>query len=131
MAKRRKPRPTGPPPARSPKMERVAAGTERPKASGPRGPEPRPPSIKGVLVRAVVIAAIYGLFLLVVLREKPLTSLVVTLFGFALMVPLGMMFDRMRYRSQMKRWRERGGVPAPAKATRAHEQPAAPDADDA
>ncbi len=131
MAKRRKPRPTGPPPARSPKMERVASGTERPKASGPRGPEPRPPSFKGVLLRAVVIAAFYGLFLLVVLKEKPATTLLVALFGFALMVPLGMLFDRMRYRSQMRRWNQRSGVAAPSTTTRAKEQPAAPDADDA
>ncbi|MCB0880873.1 MAG: hypothetical protein KDC33_01465 [Thermoleophilia bacterium] len=127
MAKRRKPRPTGPPPAKSPKLQRIAEGTEQPRTVRRAGDEPRPPSMRGVVVRAVVIAVIYALFLMVALKEDPAVAGLVGLFGFALMIPLGMLLDRMRYRSQLKRWRQQRGIPEPTRAAR---EPAAGAADD-
>jgi hypothetical protein len=55
-------------------------------------------------VRAGIIAGLYYIFLIVLLREDALTALIISAIGFALMVPLGFLFDRLRYRSQMKRW---------------------------
>ncbi len=128
MAKRRKPRPTGPPPSKSPKMQRIAEGTEKPRAAARTGGERRPPTMRGVLVRAVVISVIYTLLLMLVFRESPVVSALVGLFGFALMVPLGMLLDRMRYRSQMKRWRRQRGIPEPARAPRGGDDAPAEDA---
>ena len=61
IAKRRKPRPTGPPPARSPKIEREA--TQESKTGPKRKPgEPIPPSPQGVLkrVRSSIRKAVPG-----------------------------------------------------------------------
>ncbi len=113
MAKRRKPRPTGPPPAKSPKMQRISEGAEAPKETRLRAGEPRPPAFRGVLVRAFVISIAYGALLAFVLKEKPVIAAAVALFGFCLMIPLGMLMDRMRYRAQMKRWRRARGIPEP------------------
>lgn len=108
-------------------MERIAQGTEPAKEDRPRPGEPRPPSFQGVLVRALVIALLYGAFLAFAMRERPLVAAVVALFGFALMIPLGLLLDRFRYRAQMKRWRAQNGIPEPVKVPRAKDVPAAGD----
>jgi hypothetical protein len=64
--------------------------------------------VRSILVRAGIIAGLYYVFLLVLLREDALTALIISAIGFALMVPLGLLFDRLRYRSQMKRWQRSG-----------------------
>jgi hypothetical protein len=95
-------------------MQRVASGEQpaRSASRSRRGPvKPEPPSFKGLLVRAAIIAAIYFAFLVMILDESLETAGVVAVFGFALMIPLGMLLDRLRYRIQLRRWEQ---VYAPA-----------------
>jgi hypothetical protein len=103
IAKRRKNRRTGPPPARSPKAEREAheSVTKGPK----RKPgEPIPPSPQGVLKRAGFIAAGYVLVLILILKLNTVLAIGVGVLGFGIMVPMGLLIERWRYRSQMRKW---------------------------
>jgi hypothetical protein len=103
IAKRRKPRPTGPPPAHSPKRERDASD---PAKTGPKrkSGEPVPPAAAGVLKRAGFIAAGYSLVLIFILHLGVALGVAIGLLGFAIMVPMGLLIDRWRYRSQMRKW---------------------------
>lgn len=67
------------------------------------------PSFKGVLVRAGIIAAVYYLFLVFLLRTEPAVAIVIAALGFALMLPIGWFIDRRRYRTQLRKWEERRG----------------------
>jgi hypothetical protein len=69
--------------------------------------EPLPPSFKGVLVRAAIVAAIFYPYLIYVVDESPGAAFAVTAIAFALMIPLGLWLDRFRYKRQMRRWEER------------------------
>lgn len=69
-----------------------------------------PPSFRGLLVRAAVIAGIYFVFLVLILGEEPVLAAIIGAFGFALMIPLGMLLDRFRYRTQLKRWQQAHGI---------------------
>ncbi len=103
IAKRRKQRPTGPPPARSPKIEREA--TEQTKTGPKRKPgEPIPPSPQGVFKRAGLIAAGYVLVLIFLLHLNPIFAIGVGVFGFGVMVAMGLLIERWRYRSQLRKW---------------------------
>ncbi|MGD9694888.1 MAG: hypothetical protein AB7V42_04405 [Thermoleophilia bacterium] len=118
MATRRKPRKgVGPPPAHSPKRaaEAGAASARGAKAAPPkRKPgEPVPASFKGVAIRALIVAALFYPYLIYIAGEDPGTAFVVTLVAFVLMLPLGMAFDRFRYKRQMKRWEERRAAARP------------------
>lgn len=90
----------------SPKLQRIAEGRETPRPAGgrPRPGQPTPPSFKGVLIRAAIIAALYYIFLILLLKESPATALAISGVGLALMIPVGLLLDRARYRMQMKRW---------------------------
>lgn len=91
----------------SPKLQRIAEGRQpaRTATSGrPRNGQPTPPSFKGVLIRAAIIAALYYIFLILLLKEDPGTALAISGVGLALMIPVGLLLDRARYRMQMKRW---------------------------
>jgi len=103
IAKRRKQRPTGPPPAHSPKRERDA---ESPTPKGPkRKPgEPVRPDAGGVLKRAGLIAAGYTLVLIFLLHTGVVVGIAIGLLGFAIMVPMGLLIDRWRYKRQMRTW---------------------------
>ncbi|HWH15690.1 MAG TPA: hypothetical protein VNT51_13170 [Miltoncostaeaceae bacterium] len=120
IAKRRKRRPAGPPPSRSPKRDRVATGGAPAKAArAPRrqAGEPVPSSFRGVLIRAALIAAVYYLFLVLALRTDPGGAALISGLGFLLMIPLGLLLDRVRYRMQLRRWQQaRGGGAAPRRA---------------
>ena len=103
IAKRRKPRPTGPPPARSPKADRDA--TEAAKSGPKRKPgEPVPPSPQSVLKRGGFIAAGYVLVLIFLLHVNTILAIGIGIIGFGLMVAMGLMVERWRYRSQMRKW---------------------------
>ncbi|MFN8122852.1 MAG: hypothetical protein U0237_10540 [Thermoleophilia bacterium] len=68
------------------------------------------PSFKGILVRAGIIAAVYYLFLVFLLRTDPAVAIIVAGVGFALMLPIGWYIDKRRYRTQMRKWNAaRGG----------------------
>jgi hypothetical protein len=103
IAKRRKPRPTGPPPAPSPKRERDAetAVTKGPKL---KPGEPAKPAPGGVLKRAGFISAAYVLVLIFILHISIPLGVAIGFLGFAVMVPMGLLIDRWRYRSQMRKW---------------------------
>ena len=66
-----------------------------------------PPSFRSVTIRAAIIAAVYYLFLVLLLRTDAGVALFVALFGFLLMLPLGYLIDRWRYRSQLRKWEAR------------------------
>ena len=114
MAKQRKKRKgVGPPPV---VVKKPAADAEArsPSNTVKRKPgEPLPASIRGVLLRAGIVAAIFYPYLIYVADEATLPALALTAIAFALMVPLGLMLDRMRYRRQMKRWEEKRARPRP------------------
>lgn len=106
-AKRKKRKGVGPPPASSPRREAIAAGTTKVKPTTGASREPAPASPKGVLVRAGLVAAIFYPYLIFFAGESPLTSAIVAVLAFALMVPLGLFFDRLRYNRQMRRYMEK------------------------
>lgn len=103
IAKRRKPRPTGPPPAHSPKAIRDA---EKPAPKGPKlkPGEPARPDPAGVLKRAGFIAAGYTLVLIFLLKTGVVLGIAIGLLGFAIMVPMGLLLERWRYKRQLRKW---------------------------
>lgn len=114
MAKRKRRKSAGPPPV--PVSKKAAENPEGASATATvkRKPgEPLPASFRGVLIRAGIVAAIFYPYLVYVIDENPWTALGLTGIAFALMVPLGLFLDRLRYRRQMKRWEERRSRPRP------------------
>ena len=111
MAKRRKRRRpnAGPQPVKNPRAE--LREDERPKKKGAaarRGPaEPRPVSYRGILIRAAVVAALFYPYLIYIGSEPPEVAILWTVIAFAIMVPLGIAMDHMRYRIQRKRYEQR------------------------
>ena len=61
------------------------------------------------MVRAGVIAAVYYLFLVLLLKTEPGVAVLIAVLGFALMLPIGWFIDRRRYRTQLRRWEARRG----------------------
>ena len=114
MAKRKRRKAAGPPPSHSPRREALAAtgstGEARPKR---RPGEPVPSSLRGVAIRAGIVAAIFYPYLIYVVGETPGVAAVVSVVAFGLMIPLGLLLDRFRYRRQLRRYEERraGGSP--------------------
>lgn len=113
MAKRKRRRPkAGPPPApqrRTP--EQAEASDER---RGRRQGAPDPPSFRSVLIRALLVLALFLVYLLLIAREDAQTSILIAAIAFALMIPLGLALDRLRYRLQLRRWeRQRAGGAEP------------------
>lgn len=108
MAARRKRRKgAGPPPAVSPR--RAALEAAPPAKSTPRRPagEPVPASPRGVFVRAGLVAAVFYPYLIFFADEEPMPALVIAVIAFALMVPLGLFLDRVRYSRQKRRYEEK------------------------
>jgi hypothetical protein len=68
---------------------------------------PIPPSFRGVLVRAVIVAALFYPYLIYIAKEKPAPALTVTVIAFAIMIPLGMLLDRWRFRFQTRRFEQK------------------------
>jgi len=100
---------------------RAATGQAPATAKAARAPrrtagEPSPPSFRGVLVRAALIAGVYYLFLVLALRTDASGAALISGLGFLLMIPLGLLLDRVRYRMQLRRWQQaRGAVPPRAR----------------
>jgi hypothetical protein len=114
VAKRKRRKSAGPPPVHNPKRAAVeASGAAATPAAANRKPgEPVPPSFKGLLIRAGIIAAIFFLALVYIVGEDPAAALLVTLLALAIMIPLGMFLDRVRYKREMRRWEERRAGPS-------------------
>lgn len=107
MAKRKRRKGAGPPPVPAAKRAEGATATAAPKAPKRRPGEPAPPSFKGVLLRAGIVAAIFYPYLIYVVGESPGAALVVSLVAFGLMIPLGIFLDRFRYKRQMRRFEDK------------------------
>jgi len=114
MAKRKRRKSAGPPPVGVPKKAAPDGEARSPSATVKRKPgEPVPASIRGVMLRAGIVAAIFYPYLIYVAGERKLPALALTAIAFALMVPLGLFLDRIRYRRQMRRWEEKRARPRP------------------
>ncbi len=112
MARRKPRKGAGPPPAVSPRRAAQEAAQSRAKPgakSTPRRPsgEPVPSSPRGVLVRAGIVAGLFYPYLVFLAGETPAVALVIAVIAFALMVPLGLFLDRVRYSRQMRRYTEK------------------------
>jgi uncharacterized membrane protein (DUF4010 family) len=116
MAKRKRRKAAGPPPARSPRREALAAtGTTVEAKPKRRQGEPVRSTLRGVALRAAIVAAIFYPYLIYVVGESPAVSLVVSVVAFGLMIPLGILLDRFRYRRQMRKFEERRAERSPGR----------------
>ena len=106
MAKRKRRRPNaGPPPApqrRTPEKAEESEGRRQQRAGAPS-----PPSFKSVLIRAGFVLVAFAGYLLWIAGEDVATTLLISAIAAALMLPLGVAIDRLRYRMQMRRWERR------------------------
>ncbi len=105
MARKRKRRKgAGPQPA---PHRRTHEDRARAPAAERRKGEPALPSFNGVLIRSVIVAVLFYPYLIFIAGQPSQTALLVAAIAFVVMIPLGMAFDRVRYRMQMKRWRQK------------------------
>jgi hypothetical protein len=108
VAKRKKRKSAGPPPVHNPRRAaQEAAGAAKPSAPRRKPGEPVPPSMRGILIRAGIIAAVFYPYLIYIVGSSPASALALTLIAFAIMIPLGLFLDRFRYKRQMRKWEER------------------------
>ncbi|MDH3226433.1 MAG: hypothetical protein OEM67_05010 [Thermoleophilia bacterium] len=110
MAKRRKRRrpKAGPQPVKHPGREVESASEKKKDAPVRREPDaPRPVSYKGLAIRAGIVAALFYPYLLYIGGESPSVALIWTVIAFAIMMPVGIAIDHVRYRLQRKRYDQR------------------------
>jgi hypothetical protein len=110
VAKRKRRKSAGPPPAHNPRRAAPETSGAATTAAPKRRPgEPVPPRFKGVLIRVGIVAALFLVALVSVFGESPGGALIATLLAVAIMIPLGMFFDRFRYKRELRKWEERRG----------------------
>jgi hypothetical protein len=85
------------------RVQKSSNGTPKPAATKRDPRAPVPPSFTGVLIRAVIVAGLFYPYLVYLAKETPAAAAVVTGIAFALMIPLGMVLDRWRFRFQTNR----------------------------
>jgi hypothetical protein len=109
VAKRKRRKSAGPPPVHNPRRAALESAGAPAKAAAPkRKPgEPVPPNFKGVLLRAGIVAAIFYPYLIYIVGESPAVAFVISVIAFGLMIPLGILLDRFRYKRQLRRWEEK------------------------
>jgi len=119
MAKRKKRKGAGPPPVTGPKRPSAVAAAEeaaaKPAVQKRKPGEPVPPSFRGVLIRAGIVAAIFYPYLVYVAKADPAEALLLSVIALAFMVPLGLWLDRFRYKRQLRRWEERRAARTPGR----------------
>ena len=119
MAKRKKRKGAGPPPVTGPKRPSAAAAQQeaaaKPQVQKRKSGEPVPPSFRGVLLRAGIIAALFYPYLIYAAGEEPGPAFLISLVALAFMLPLGLFLDRYRYRRQMRRWEARRAARTPGR----------------
>ncbi len=116
MAKRKRRKAAGPPPAHSPRREALAAtGTTDDGKPKRRSGEPVQSSLRGVAIRAGIVAAIFYPYLIYIVGEPPGIAAVISVIAFGLMIPLGVLLDRFRYRRQMRKYEERRAERSPGR----------------
>lgn len=74
----------------------------------PKG-APRRAGLKSVLIRAGIAGAIFFLFLYYVNHDPPAVAAVWAIGIAVIMIPLGMLLDRLSHRMAMKRWMKQTG----------------------
>ena len=110
MAKRRKrSRPkAGPHPVRKPRREPESDAVNKKDSPVRReAGAPRPVSYKGLAIRAGVVAALFYPYLIYIGGESPNVAVIWTVIAFAIMMPVGVAIDHVRYRLQRKRYDQR------------------------
>jgi hypothetical protein len=109
VAKRKRRKSAGPPPVHNPKRAALEASGAASKPAAPkRKPgEPSPPSFRGVLLRAGIVAALFYPYLIYIVGEDPGPAFLITAIALALMLPVGVLIDRFRYKRQMRKWEEK------------------------
>ncbi len=105
--KRRRPK-AGPPPGQRPELATAngepAKKSEKAESKGSKAPVK--PGYRGPLIRAVLVAVLFYPYLVYIAREEPGTALLISLGAFVVMLPAGVALDRIRYRIQMRRYRQ-------------------------
>lgn len=74
----------------------------------PKG-APRRAGMKSVLVRAAIAGSIFFLFLYYVNHDPPAVAAVWAIGIAVIMIPLGMLLDRMSHKMALKRWMKQTG----------------------
>ncbi len=116
MAKRKRRKAAGPPPAHSPRREALSATGTTADARPKRRPgEPVQSGMRSIALRAGIVAAVFYPYLIYVLGESPGVAAVISVLAFGLMLPLGVLIDRFRYRRQMRRYEERRAERSPGR----------------
>jgi hypothetical protein len=109
VARRKRRKSAGPPPVHNPKRaaHEASGASSKPAAPKRKPGEPTPPNFKGVLLRADIVAAIFYPYLIYIVGEDPGPAFLISVIALALMIPLGMLLDRFRYKRQLRRWEEK------------------------
>jgi hypothetical protein len=116
MAKRKRRKAAGPPPAHSPRRETLAATGTTVEAKTRRRPgEPVRSTLRAVALRAAIVAAVFYPYLIYVVGESPGIAFVISVVAFGLMLPLGILIDRFRYGRQMRRYEEKRAERSPGR----------------
>jgi hypothetical protein len=119
LAKKKKRKSAGPPPVTGPKRPSAVAAAEeaatKPQVQKRKSGEPVPPSFRGVLLRAGIIAVLFVPYLIYATGSDPAAAILISLVALALMIPLGLLLDRFRYRRQLRRWEERRAARTPGR----------------
>lgn len=58
-----------------------------------------------MLLRAGIVAALFFPFLIVIGDETPAASLLISVAAIAIMLPVGMLLERLRYRMELRRYK--------------------------
>jgi hypothetical protein len=64
-------------------------------------------SFRSIVIRSLFFAAILYLLLVLVAKDPPASAGLLVAVFFVLAIPLGIFFDRMRYRAQVRRLERR------------------------
>ncbi|HET6689345.1 MAG TPA: hypothetical protein VFG74_00635 [Miltoncostaeaceae bacterium] len=119
MAKRKKRKSAGPPPVTGPKRPSAVAAAEeaaaKPEVQKRKPGEPVPPSFRGVLLRAGIVAALFYPYLIYAVGEDPGPAFLLSVIALAFMIPLGLWLDRFRYKRQLRRWEQRRAARTPGR----------------
>ena len=119
LAKKKKRKCAGPPPVTASEApvggRRGRGGRHEAPVQKRKSGEPVPPSFRGVLLRAGIIAVLFVPYLIYATGSDPGPSVLISLVALALMIPLGLLLDRFRYRRQLRRWEERRAARAPGR----------------
>ncbi|MCU0306678.1 MAG: hypothetical protein MUE51_02725 [Thermoleophilia bacterium] len=97
---------------RNPRAEARQAEEAKAAQSGkkpaPRGKgAPVRPGFRSVLIRAMIASIIFFVFLILVAGDSPAAALLFTAGLFVIMIPVGMMLDRLSHRMALRRWERR------------------------